>query len=46
VEVKPENVFRDGINDPNSESYCLLQKTLESNPDEILEKFALVNLMK
>ena len=46
IEVKPESVFRDGITDRNSESYALLQKTLRCNPEEILEKFALVCLLK
>ena len=46
IDVKPESVFRDGITDRNSESYALLQKTLRSNPEEILEKFALVCLLK
>lgn len=46
IDVKPENVFRDGIADRNSESYALLQRALRANPEEILEKFALICLLK
>lgn len=28
IDTKPENVFRDGLKDPNSESFALLQRTL------------------
>lgn len=44
--IKPENVFRDGINDKNSESYANLQKILTTPKEEILEKFALISLLK
>jgi hypothetical protein len=46
INIKPENVFRDGINDKNSESYANLQKILATPKEEILEKFALISLLK
>jgi hypothetical protein len=36
IDVKPESVFRDGINDRHSESYAQLHRTLQADPDEIL----------
>jgi hypothetical protein len=37
IDVKPEQIFRDGLNDPNTEVYSLLQKTLKENdPQTIL----------
>jgi hypothetical protein len=36
VDIKPENVFRDGLNDRNSETYAQFQKIMNGDPQAVL----------
>jgi len=46
IDVNPESIYRYRVNDTNSEVFGLLQKTLQDDPQTILEKFALLVMMK
>lgn len=36
IDIKPENVYRAGLEDKNSETYAQFQKIMQSDPQEIL----------
>jgi len=46
VELKPESVFRVGLEDRASDSYPLYQQLLRSDPQELMEKLCLLTLLK
>lgn len=46
IDFPPEAVFRSGLTDRNSEGFGQLQRTLAGSADEVLEKFALICVLK